>query len=231
MQTRIGLVALGAIASLVLVSGNTAHAKSDVSEKKNVKSSSSTKKTEPKKVIVTIKAGDTLSAIADKYKTSYIRIFDANENIKNPDMIDVNWKVRIPAKDEKLKDRLSEMSAANQIAITSAAGASSYGSAARGSSAGNGYVWGNCTWYAKQMRPDLPNNLGNGGQWYANAAAQGIPVGSAPRAGAIGEEPGHVVYVESVNGSMVTISEMNYNGGVGVVHRRTVPASEFRYIY
>jgi LysM repeat protein len=174
MQTRIGLVALGAIASLVLVSGNTAHAKSDVSEKKNVKSSSSTKKTEPKKVIVTIKAGDTLSAIADKYKTSYIRIFDANENIKNPDMIDVNWKVRIPAKDEKLKDRLSEMSAANQIAIT---------------------------------------------------------VGSAPRAGAIGEEPGHVVYVESVNGSMVTISEMNYNGGVGVVHRRTVPASEFRYIY
>lgn len=102
----------------------------------------------------------------------------------------------------------------------------------RASSSGNTYAWGYCTWYAKSMRPDLPNNLGNGGQWVANAARQGFATGSTPRAGAIGEQPGHVVYVKSVNkNGTVNISEMNYNGGVGVVHHRTVPASMFRYIY
>lgn len=101
-----------------------------------------------------------------------------------------------------------------------------------GSSAGNTYVWGQCTWYAKSKRPDLPNGLGNGGQWVANAAALGFATGSTPRVGAIGEQPGHVVYVEAVHSNgTVTISEMNYNGGVGIVHKRTVPASTFTYIY
>lgn len=96
----------------------------------------------------------------------------------------------------------------------------------------NTYVWGQCTWYAKSKRPDLPNGLGNGGQWVAIAAAMGFATGSTPRAGAIGEQPGHVVYVESVNkNGTVNISEMNYNGGVGVVNHRTVPASTFKYIY
>lgn len=100
------------------------------------------------------------------------------------------------------------------------------------SSANNTYAWGQCTWYAKNKRPDLPNGLGNGGQWVANAAARGLATGATPRAGAIGEQPGHVVYVESVNGNgTVNISEMNYNGGVGVVHYRTVAASAFTYIY
>lgn len=101
-----------------------------------------------------------------------------------------------------------------------------------GSSAGNTYTWGQCTWYAKNKRPDLPNSLGNGGQWVANAAALGFATGSKPRAGAIGEQPGHVVYVESVNkNGTVNISEMNYNGGIGKVHTRTVAASTFKYIY
>ncbi len=100
------------------------------------------------------------------------------------------------------------------------------------SSPGNTYVWGQCTWYAKNKRPDLPNSLGNGGQWVANAAALGFATGSTPRVGAIGEQPGHVVYVEAVHSNgTVTISEMNYNGGVGVVHKRTVPAGTFTYIY
>lgn len=108
---------------------------------------------------------------------------------------------------------------------------SSRGAAAM-SSSGNTYVWGQCTWYAKNKRTDLPNGLGNGGQWVANAAARGFATGTTPQAGAIGEQPGHVVYVESVNGDgTVNISEMNYNGGVGVVHTRTVAASTFKYIY
>lgn len=102
----------------------------------------------------------------------------------------------------------------------------------RGLANGNSYSPGYCTYYAKQRRPDLPNNLGNANTWYQRAVAQGIPVGSEPRVGAIGEAKTymHVVYIEAVNGNTVTVSEMNYKGR-GVVSTRTAPASEFRYIY
>ena len=100
----------------------------------------------------------------------------------------------------------------------------------------NNYAWGQCTWYAKNKRPDLSNNLGNANTWYAIAAAEGVTVGAEPRAGAIGMSSegyyGHVVYIESINDDgSVNISEMNYAGGINVVHYRTTPASEFVYIY
>ena len=116
--------------------------------------------------------------------------------------------------------------------IITASTSSSVSRAYASNSSGNSYAWGQCTWYAKSKRSDLPNNLGNGGQWATSAAHQGFATGSTPRAGAIGEQPGHVVYVESVNGDgTVNISEMNYNGRAGVVHTRTVAASAFTYIY
>ncbi len=103
-----------------------------------------------------------------------------------------------------------------------------------GNSAGNSYAPGNCTWYAKSKRPDLPNFLGNANNWYNNAAAQGFNVGTAPKKGAVGQAVSgmHVVYVEgvSLDGSTVTISEMNY-GGLYRMNTRTVPASQFIYIY
>lgn len=228
MQIKSGLVALSVMATLVLLGGETTHAKSEPTDKK-----------EAKKVVVTVKAGDTLSAIARKHDTSYVRIFNANESISNPDVIDIDDKVRIPTKSEKLKNRLATLPAATQQAVTSSAAAGSYvapqqpvGTSTRGSSAGNSYAAGWCTWWAKEMRPDLPNNLGNGGQWAANARAQGIPTGTTPRAGAIAEQAGHVAYVESVKGNMVTVTEMGWNYMSGSVNKRTVPASTFHsYIY
>lgn len=98
-------------------------------------------------------------------------------------------------------------------------------------STSNTYVKGTCTWYVKEKRPDLPNGLGNGGQWVKNAAKRGFKTGTSPAAGAVGEQPGHVVYIESVSGSKVNISEMNYNGGINKIHKRTVAASTFKYIY
>lgn len=222
MQIKFGLVALSVMATLVLFGGDTAKAKSDTTEKKEVK-----------KVVVTVKAGDTLSAIATKHNTSYIRLFNANESIVDPDVIDIGDKIRVPGKDEKLKNRLAALPVAAQTEITTAASyqPSPVQTSNPGASAGNSYVWGNCTWYVKEMRPGLPNNLGNGGSWVANAAAMGLPTGSTPRVGAVAEEPGHVAYVEAVNGGYITISEMNYAGGIGQVHRRTVPASNYHYIY
>lgn len=101
-------------------------------------------------------------------------------------------------------------------------------------SAGNFYAFGNCTWYVKNRRADIPNSWGNANAWLDNAQAMGWPTGSMPRAGAIGQTSagglGHVVYVESVSGGLVNISEMNFNG-FDIIDSRTVPASDFMYIY
>ncbi len=234
MQSKFGLMALGVMATLVLFGGNTAEAKSEQTDKK-----------EAKKVVVTVKAGDTLSAIATKHKTSYVRLFNANGAISHPDKIDVGDKVRIPSKNEKLKDRLSTLPVATQTAVLSTAAQQqpvaqataqpqqAQAHVSRGSSAGNTYGYGWCTWWAKEMRPDLPNNLGNGGEWTGNAAAQGIPTGNVARAGAVAEIPGHVAYVKSVSsdGRSMTISEMGWNYQQGQYNERTVSTSGWSFIY
>lgn len=243
MQSKFGLVALSVMATLVLFGGNTAEAKSNETDTNEV-ITAAIKAEQSKEVTVTVAEGDTLAAIAESHNTSYVRLFNANEKIANPDMIFVGDAVRVPKDDEQLPDRFSQLSQAAQAQIvaqdtvgqatgqTGTAAAAPVRTTYRGSSSGNSYAYGWCTWYAKERRPDLPNNLGNGGSWVANAAAQGIPTGSTPRAGAIAEQPGHVAYVESVNGDgTVTVSEMGWNYTQGVYNVRTVSASNFHYIY
>lgn len=99
-----------------------------------------------------------------------------------------------------------------------------------GSITGNLYSYGYCTWYVKNLRPDLPNDLGNADTWYIRYTG---PKGSEPRAGAVGVARAymHVVYVNSVNADgSVNISEMNY-AGWNVASTRTTSAAEFLYIY
>lgn len=78
----------------VVVGGQSANAQSQ-EEKDN----------KPEKVMVTVEKGDTLSKIAKKHDTTYVRIFKANKKIKDPDVIHPGDEYRIPAKDEKLPDR------------------------------------------------------------------------------------------------------------------------------
>lgn len=228
MTIKSAVTAIIAVFSVVLLFAPAANAKEKTETKKDNK---------PAPVIVTVQAGDTLTAIAEAHGTTYVRIFNANDFIANPDVINPGDKVRIPTADEQLPERLSEQPAAvaAPVAATPAQSATKSAGATQkvaSSSAGNTYYYGYCTWYAKQRRPDLPNRLGNGGQWAANAAAQGYATGSSPRAGAIAETTGHVAYVESVNGDgTIVISEMNGPAGWGVVGTRTVPASQYRYIY
>lgn len=198
---------------------------------------------EPKKdepVIATVNEGDTLSSIADIYQTTWVRIYDANDSIANPDAIDIGQTFRIPKDDEQLPDRYSAIvpvaapAAAEVIyspGTTTAQPTTSSASNLSTVSAGNRYAWGNCTWYVYNRKPNIGSFWGNANQWLGSAQASGFATGSAPAAGAIGVAGNHVVYVESVSGGMVSISEMNYAGGVGVVHYRTVSAGEFYYIY
>lgn len=237
MKIKPSLVALSAVVSLVLLSAPTAGAQEKIDSPEAKKAP----------VTIEIKSGDTLSSIADAHSTTYVRIFNANDFISNPDLVNAGDKVRIPTADEQLPDRYAEFSAAHAAPVVAVApqavtSAPAQATAPRAvttptrpitaSSAGNTYYAGYCTWYAKDRRPDLPNMLGNGGQWVANAAARGFATGSTPRVGAIAEMPGHVAYVEAVNGDgTITLSEMNGPAGFGVVGTRTAPASQFQYIY
>lgn len=95
----------------------------------------------------------------------------------------------------------------------------------------NTYYWGQCVWYVKERRPELPNTWHDATDWLYHAKADGWATGSVPKVGAVGWVYGHVVYIERVNGDgTVYFSEMNVLG-VGVKSYRTKPASYFTYIY
>ncbi len=208
-------------------------------------------------IVHEVQRGESLVKIADEYDITWTRIWDKNDQLDHPDVLHIGEELEIPFEDEELNERelpevvvvepeiaeaapepaRTEASAtqpaasSNSSATTSAPAATQQQTAPRGSNGGNLYTAGNCTWYAKNRRPDLPNNLGNADTWAARAAAQGIPTGSEPRVGAIGQQGMHVVYVEAVHGDgTVTISEMNWKG-LYVISQRTVAASNFRYIY
>ncbi len=85
------------------------------------------------------------------------------------------------------------------------------------------FDWGYCTWWVAQRR--AVTWLGNAIEWYDNAAAQGYAVGKQPLPGAIlvrggAGGYGHVAYVESVDGTTFTVSEMNVTG-LGQLSTRT----------
>lgn len=55
--------------------------------------------------VETVDPGDTLSAIAGVHQTTYVRLFDANTHIADPDVIRPGDQIRIPAPDEQLASR------------------------------------------------------------------------------------------------------------------------------
>lgn len=98
----------------------------------------------------------------------------------------------------------------------------------------NDMSYGQCTYWAKSKRPDLPTGLGNANTWYSRARSMGFAVGSTPRVGAVATTArgarGHVSIVEQINGNMIYVSEMNVHG-VGVLSYAWYPASDYQYIY
>ncbi len=180
-------------------------------------------------VLVTAEGGDNIAALADKYKTS-ASLIDSYNNLEG----------KAPAAGQKLilpdgvKPEVPKpvVQVASSTKTTTQAGTQNLTPYFGGA---NGYAYGYCTYYVAGRR-SIPSNWGNASSWYYNAQRSGFGVGSSPQAGAVAWEKGvwgagHVAYVESASGGSVTVSEMNYNGGWNRVSRRTVPASEFLYIY
>lgn len=218
-------------------------AKKEVDEKfKQAQAAKKAEAAKPQPVEHAVTAGENLSKIAKVHNIEWKRIFNKNVAIANPDTISVGQVIVIPTAEEVLEDRVvaaPEPVAPVQTVTTSRrSGARSSApqasrpsrQVARGSSAGNTYAPGYCTWYVKSRRPDIPNRMGNASSWVSSARSQGFATGSAPQVGAVAQSGNHVAYVEAVNGNTVTVSEMNWQG-LYVTSSRTASAGSFTYIY
>jgi LysM repeat protein len=105
---------IAALSFSVLVFGADS-ATAQASTPKKVNEVSKVSETEKSKH-VKIQKGDSLSKIAKKQGTTYLRIFYANKQIKNPDLIYPGKSVRIPSTGEKLKKRALPNAAPKPIA-------------------------------------------------------------------------------------------------------------------
>lgn len=103
----------------------------------------------------------------------------------------------------------------------------SYGGRTTNPTTGN-YYYRNCTDYvawrliSAGVSVAKVTGLGNAGSWDDNALNRRLSVSGTPTTGSVGvdERYGHVVYVDSVNGSTLTISEYNW-GSTGSYGTRT----------
>ena len=218
MSIKLGLAAFAIVSAASLFGGSAAYADT------------------PK---ATIKEGDTLSSVAEAHGTTYVRIFNANENLTNPDTINAGDTVRIPEASEELPDRFGQYqaSAAAQAPVVAQTATTyttrSYSSApvnANSYYVGNG-MW--CTDYVNAKRPDVPIYGNAGYNWVSAAQADGKATGSTPRPGAVAVTNGHVAYVDSVNpDGSYTVSEMGWNYQAGSYNQRTVQPGTFgAFIY
>ena len=84
-------------AGFLVVNGPSAHAQSHNSQNQSP--------AKPIPVNIVVNPGDTLDGIATAHQTTYVRVFDANTNIQNPDLIYPGDSLRIPEPGEQLPDR------------------------------------------------------------------------------------------------------------------------------
>jgi LysM repeat protein len=85
---------------------------------------------QPAPVMVTVQPGDSLTSIAGANGTTYVRIFDANEFLTDPDVITPGQQLRIPQADEQLPDRTPAPAPVVQTAAYTSTRAPSYTAAA-----------------------------------------------------------------------------------------------------
>jgi surface antigen/LysM repeat protein len=182
-------------------------------------------------IIYTVKSGDEIAGLADKYKADKERIVTYN-NLELSGLV-AGHKIVIPDGVLPTNERPGYKPPTRSGAVYLAVRPTIY--------AGNGYAYGYCTWYAYNRRAELGrpigSNWGNASTWAAYARAAGFRVDKTPEPGAVFQTTagwsgaGHVGIVERVNsdGSFLT-SEMNY-GGWNRISGRTISAGEVGQYY
>ncbi|MBD3282511.1 MAG: LysM peptidoglycan-binding domain-containing protein [Candidatus Portnoybacteria bacterium] len=170
----------------------------------------------------TVKSGDTLQGIVDKYHGDFEETIEFN-GLPADGELAVGQEIIIPNGEKPVYYYPTRTYAtANTFPRPY-------------SNQSHQFPWGQCTWYVAQRRY-IPWS-GHAKTWIYKAPRYGFATGSEPRPGAViatREHPyyGHVAYVESVNGPYVTISEMHL--GYGIKKVRTLHKDDWRiigYIY
>lgn len=169
-------------------------------------------------VVHTVKNGDTLAAIASKYQADQAQLVSFN-NLENRSIAE-GMQIIVPG--GKIEGTSKPQSTIKATSPTQPKPQPTK-APALASFFGNSYSYGYCTWYVAS-RIKIPSNWGNGGNWAANAAAQGYKVDGNPTPGSIwsiwnGNWAGHSGIVEDVdlaNGRML-VSDMNGPAGWGRV--------------
>ena len=176
----------------------------------------------------TVKSGDSLSAIAARYGTTYQKIMSLNGL--------TNFNI-YPG--QKLK--VSGSASTGGSGSTGSTGSSGYYTPVFNHS--NLYDWGQCTWHVFNKRAQIGKGIStywwNANNWDSGAAADGYTVDYNATVGSILQSDlgyyGHVAFVESVNSNgSITVSEMNYSAAPGTVTYRTIRAAQvksYKYIH
>lgn len=174
----------------------------------------------PQPILYTFAPNDSLIRVSETHTTTWKRVWDKNTNLTDPDLIPVGTVVTIPTDDEVLADRPipASIEPSTKVGLRGEADKPQ----SRGFSvSGNTYALGYCTHYAKQMRPDLPNRMGDAIRWPSSARAAGFSVGTTPRVGSIAQRGNHVSYVTGVNvDGTFNVREQNWVG-LGIVSSRS----------
>jgi len=162
-----------------------------------------------------VKEGDTISGLAEKYKTDTEKIIVFNDLSGERDIV-IDEVLIIP------DGKLPSISIVQPVeTFTGYSTNNFYGQS-------HNYPRGQCTWWVAQKRP-IPA-WGNANQWLDNAIRSGYAAckGSycIPQVGTVislkgNRYYGHVGYVEEVRGDKVVFSEMNYIG-LGRMNYRTL---------
>lgn len=101
--TSAALFAVFAVFAVIPAHAETQQTNTAQTTQNQTKSEEETKKQEKK--FVEVKPGDYLSKIAKENNTTYPRLYDANTQVSDPNLIYPGDKLRIPSPDEKLESR------------------------------------------------------------------------------------------------------------------------------
>ena len=175
----------------------------------------------------TVKYGDSLSAIASKYGTTYQKIMQLNGL--------TNFFI-YPGQKLKVPGGSSSSSSSNNTRSNGGYYSPTFNHQ-------NLYTAGQCTWYVFNRRAQAGSPIStywsDAKYWTYNAASDGYIVNHTPTVGSIMQSTagyyGHVAYVERVNpDGSILISEMNYTYGPYNTDTRVIPASlvsNYNYIH